>query len=75
MYIQPRLGFVFLASGADGSAEELLQGGKWTCDEVESTTIVAPPSVPGQTEPQNPTNVPLVVNLLQATCTSTHSIC
>ena len=69
--VQPRLGFIFLASDADGSAEELLQGGKWTCDPKSKVKLIAapatPPPAPEQTKSLDPTNTPVVVNLLQAT--------
>ena len=59
---QPHLSFIFLASDADGSAEELLIGEMWTCDnknKAEPMTTGPPPSVPHQTESPTPSDVHL----------------
>ena len=54
----------------DGSAEELLQGGRWGCEsqnEVEPQS--AAETVPAlTTAPPNSTSSPVTVSLLQATC-------
>ena len=68
---QLRLGFVFLASSADGSAEAIMQGGKWIKSKIEprtNTATVAPVPVPEQTKPPNSRKAPVIVSLLQATC-------
>ena len=67
--VQPRLGFLFLVSSADGSAEELLQGGRWR---FESQNEVEPQpaaeTVPAlTTAPLNLTSSSVTVSLLQAT--------
>ena len=69
--VQPRLGFMFLATDADGSAEELIQGGKWSCERSgngpPSLDSAVPPLPTPAAESSSPPGTSVTVNLLQAT--------
>ena len=61
--VQPRLGFMFFTISTGGSAEELIQGGKWLCDRTTPSPDAAV-SLPPMPQPPNTT---VTVSLLQAT--------
>ncbi len=68
--VQPQLGFLFLESGQDATATNLLDGKRWNVSEAQSQPVTEQPqedSLPAEAAEEGRNEAPVVVSLIQAT--------